>query len=67
VNDLYSYRWQRWLAKSALMVAWPVIGALLLAMVALLFICCWLLIPFGRFVRDADGSTSMRFPWSGDQ
>lgn len=65
-TDLYSRRWQRWLAKTVLFVAWPVIVVLLLVMVALLFGLCWLLIPFGRFVRDEDGSASMKFPWSGD-
>jgi hypothetical protein len=55
---------RQWAAKAFLMVAWPLIAVLLLAMTAAVLVAAWLLIPFGVFEPKDGGGYSMKWPWS---
>jgi hypothetical protein len=50
-------------AKVFLMIAWPLIALLLLAMMVLVLVAAWLLIPFS-VITCKGGHCSMKFPWS---
>lgn len=53
----------QWIAKLALLIAWPLIAALLAACIAFVLFMAWVLIPFGRIKRKPDGGLTMDFPW----
>lgn len=52
-----------WAAKLLMLLAWPMLTALLCLMVLGVCASAWLLIPFGQIKRTGKGY-SMTFPWS---
>ena len=54
----------QWIAKLALMAVFPLLAVLLAAMMALVLVAAWFLIPFGRIKRkDDDSGYAFTFPW----
>jgi len=54
----------QWIAKLALLIVWPPLALLLAALMALVLMMAWFLIPFGVVKRKDDGSGyTMTFPW----
>ena len=51
-----------WAAKTGLMIAWPFLSVLFVALVLLAMVPAWFLIPFGKLYRKEDGSISYTFP-----
>lgn len=54
----------QWIAKLALMIVWPPLALLLAALMALVLVMAWFMIPFGAIKRKDDGvGYTMTFPW----
>jgi hypothetical protein len=48
-------------AKVGLMLAWPILSVFLAAVVLLVMVPAWFLIPFGTLYKRANGSMSFTF------
>lgn len=56
----------QWIAKLALLIAWPPLALLLAALMALALVMVWFLIPFGVIKKKPEGGWyTMTFPWGG--
>lgn len=53
----------QWIAKLALLIMWPPLALLLAALMALVLLMAWFLIPFGVIKRKNEGGYTMTFPW----
>lgn len=54
----------QWIAKLGLLIMWPSLALLLLALMTLALAIAWFMIPFGTIKRKDDGKGyTMTFPW----
>ena len=57
----------QWIAKLALLAVWPLLALLLAALMALVLVMAWFLIPVCVIKRKTDGDGyMMTFPWAND-
>ena len=47
--------------KALMFLFWPLLAVFIVAVLAVMLVCAWPVIPFGKVVRTPDGGVSIKF------